>query len=215
MNTEVYIKIDQNTEINKKTVMMSDIAKIHCSDSKIRDKLNDIPVLNITSKEAGVYTMTFIKIAELIHGIDSRLTVVNAGENEFIITYKPKEPGNSSGSSGKIFEYVKVAFVCLVSFLGAAFTIMTFNLDASVSELFDKVYLWFMNVDKQGAPTILELSYCIGLPIGILVFFNHFSKKKLTIDPTPIHIEMRNYEKQINEALIQDASREGKTIDVS
>ena len=52
-------------------------------------------------------------------------------------------------------------------------------------------------------------------PLGIIVFFNHFSKKKLTTDPTPIHVEMRNYEKQINEAIIQDASREGKTIDVS
>lgn len=35
------------------------------------------------------------------------------------------------------------------------------------------------------------------------------------MDPTPIHVEMRSYEKQVNEAIIEDASREGKTIDVS
>ena len=72
-----------------------------------------------------------------------------------------------------------------------------------------------MGVDKKGSLTILELSYCIGLPIGIMVFFNHFNRRKLIMDPTPIHVEMRSYEKQVNEAIIEDASREGKTIDVS
>ena len=54
-----------------------------------------------------------------------------------------------------------------------------------------------------------------GFQSALLYFFNHFSRKKLTTDPTPIHVEMRNYESQVNKALIEDASREGKTIDVS
>ena len=212
MSREVYIKVEQNNSIKKKTVLLSDIAGIHCPDEKIKKMLGDIEVLNISSNEAGVYVMTFIKIVELIHEKKSDLVIINEGENEFIIEYDPKE---AAKNKSKVFEYVKVAFVCVVSLVGAAFTIMTFDQDAGVAELFDKVYLWFTGTPKNGVPTIMEFAYCVGLPIGILVFFNHFSKKKLTTDPTPIHIEMRNYEKETNEAFIQDASREGKTIDVS
>ena len=48
----------------------------------------------------------------------------------------------------------------------------------------------------------------------MLLFFNHFSVKKLEKDLTPIQIEMRSYEETMNEAFIQDATREGKTKDI-
>ena len=62
---------------------------------------------------------------------------------------------------------------------------------------------------------ILELSYCLGLAIGIIVFFNHIGGRRITKDPTPIEVEMRVYEQDVNKALIETADREGKTIDVS
>ncbi len=62
---------------------------------------------------------------------------------------------------------------------------------------------------------ILELSYSVGLAVGIIVFFNHIGGRRITKDPTPIEVEMRVYEKDVNQALIATADREGKTIDVS
>ena len=62
---------------------------------------------------------------------------------------------------------------------------------------------------------ILELSYSIGLTVGIILFFNHIGGRRITKDPTPIEVEMRVYEKDVNNALIETADREGKTIDVS
>ena len=63
--------------------------------------------------------------------------------------------------------------------------------------------------------SILELSYAIGLALGITVFFNHIGGRRITKDPTPIEVEMRIYEKDVNDALIETSDREGKTIDVS
>jgi len=51
------------------------------------------------------------------------------------------------------------------------------------------------------------------LPVGILVFYNHFRRRKIKDDPTPIQVEMHTYEEQVNKTLIAAASREGKTID--
>ena len=63
--------------------------------------------------------------------------------------------------------------------------------------------------------SILELSYSIGLALGIIIFFNHIGGRRITKDPTPIEVEMRNYEREVNDALVETADREGKTIDVS
>ena len=81
--------------------------------------------------------------------------------------------------------------------------------DASVDDVFDNFYYLVTGTHKSGG-SALEIAYSIGIPIGILGFYNHFNHSKLREDPTPIHIEMRNYEEETNKAIIQDASREGK-----
>ena len=62
--------------------------------------------------------------------------------------------------------------------------------------------------------SILEFSYSIGLAVGIILFFNHVGGRRITKDPTPIEVEMRIYEDDVNNALVETADREGKTKDV-
>ena len=50
---------------------------------------------------------------------------------------------------------------------------------------------------------------------GIILFFNHVGRKKITPDPTPIQIEMRKYEKDVDTTFIENAGRGGHSIDVS
>ena len=47
------------------------------------------------------------------------------------------------------------------------------------------------------------------------VFFNHFAKLKLNTDPTPLEVEMRLYEDNINKTLIQNDGRKESGVDVS
>ena len=51
--------------------------------------------------------------------------------------------------------------------------------------------------------------------MGITLFFNHIGGRRITQDPTPIEVEMRVYEKDVDDTLIETADREGKTIDAS
>ena len=69
-----------------------------------------------------------------------------------------------------------------------------------------------MGSEKSGW-SAMEIGYSIGIAVGVILFFNHFSKVKLNKDPTPMQIEMRKYEKDINSTLIQDENREGNIID--
>lgn len=44
--------------------------------------------------------------------------------------------------------------------------------------------------------------------------FNHVGHKKITHDPTPIQIEMRKYETDLDTAFINNAERRGHSVDV-
>ena len=90
---------------------------------------------------------------------------------------------------------------------------MAFHNDIGIREVFAQVYRLISGEQKQGI-TILELSYSVGLALGIIVFFNHIGGGRITKDPTPIEVEMRNYEDDVNNALAETAGREKKTLDV-
>jgi stage V sporulation protein AA len=62
--------------------------------------------------------------------------------------------------------------------------------------------------------TSIEIAYSIGLAVGITIFYNHIGGKRLTSDPTPLEVEMRNYESDVNNAIIVMADREKLEKDV-
>lgn len=207
MQQIVYLKIPLRVIVKNQSITVKDIATIYCKDSLLKDKVDKIEVIHVEGNKKQQYAVSVMKIIELITEVDERLTVVNLGEEEFLIDYMPSNYVN------KFLEYSKTLFVAFIIFFGAAFSIMTFDTDVSVSTVFNNVYHLVMGTSGKGQG-IVELAYCLGLPIGIFVFFNHFSMRKVRKDPTPIQIEMRKYEKDIEGALLSNASREGKMIDV-
>ena len=91
---------------------------------------------------------------------------------------------------------------------------MTFNNDANVKDVFQEIYTLVMLREPEGV-TVLELSYSVGLALGVTVFFNHFSRTKLNLDPTPLEVEMRLYEDNVNKTLIQNSGRKESGNDVT
>ena len=90
---------------------------------------------------------------------------------------------------------------------------MALNNDVEAPKLFDQIYTQIMGIKPDGF-TILELTYSLGLTVGILIFFNHFGKKKFTVDPTPMEVEMRLYENDIQTTLIETYSRKERELHV-
>ncbi len=204
--TIVYIKIDKNIEVANKTVYLEDVAKVYCSDHSLVRNLNRLIVLTIECDHDMKYCFSIMKIIQLITIHHPEVEVVSLGEVEFVVSYtKPKKPK-------KWLEYIKTGFAGAVIFFGGAFSIMTFNEDASISDIFSNVYQMVMGKEKTGW-SFMEIGYSIGIGVGVILFFNHFSKVKLSKDPTPMQIEMRKYEDDINSTLIQDVSRKGNIID--
>ena len=204
----VYIQLNQITELRRRDVFLKDVGEVTCRDKVILSKCRALKVKSIPEKEARRYVMSALEVVRMLEALDPSIEVNNLGESDFIIAYKPPK------ASEVCWQWIKTVFVCLVSFFGAAFAIMTFNNDVNVTDVFQKVYRLITGEKPQGF-TILELSYSVGLAGGILLFFNHFAGWKLNTDPTPLEVEMRLYEENIGKTLIQNDSRKEQEVDVS
>lgn len=205
MNT-VYIKIELSSIVSHNNVTVADICKVYAGEEKIAKQVRHIPLFRIDrEQEKKKISVSSLYVVRHIMNRLPDVMVQNLGVSDFVVEYQPPK------AEKKWLDYAKAAFVGLVVFFGSAFTIMTFNEDASVTEIFERVYKSVGN-NAEGNGW-LEISYSIGLPLGILLFFNHFASVKLSDDPTPLQIQMRQYEQQENDTIIENAIREGERLE--
>lgn len=206
-STQVYLKVNSITQVHHKEILLKDAASLFCSDQKILERCQSLPIFKVKDNKEKRYVQDVMPIIQKITQLGQGIQVVNLGETDFILDYRPLAPP-------KLFwQWMKTIFVCIVCFFGAAFAIMTFNNDVDVPALFSDLYQLVTGKESSGF-TILEASYSFGLSAGIIVFFNHFAKWKLNADPTPLEVEMRTYEEDISRTLIENAGRKETEVDV-
>ena len=195
-NKTLYIKASQSKQVTNKRIILSDVLDIISLDNDAVKRAGDIVLHTVKGDRNEKVIFSITKVINMIQKECPAFSIVNIGEPDFVVEYKiPVKPNPA-------WEYTK-----LPEFLSTPFTIMTFNTDVSVGDVFDDFYKIVKGVDKNSG-SILEISYSIGIPIGILCFYNHFKSDKVHDDPTPVHIEMRKYEEDMNKAIIKDADRE-------
>ncbi|MBD5457609.1 MAG: stage V sporulation protein AA [Lachnospiraceae bacterium] len=203
----LYLKAEQNVELQSEDVYVKDIGKMTCSDEHILAKAKAIKLHHFKEGEQKRQVISILKVIEEIERVLPNVTVENLGEIDVLVEQIDVDRHKSP------VQTVKIIFVSLIAFFGTAFTIMAFHNDIGINEVFTKVYEMVMGQVSDGY-SILELSYSIGLAAGIILFFNHIGGRRITKDPTPIEVEMRVYETDVNKALIETADREGKMLDV-
>lgn len=203
----LYIKGDQNAEVQNRDVTLGDILSMECTNSHVVSKLKTVRLIRVPESGQHRYVVSILKIIEKIHEEYPGLEIQNLGAQDVIVTYEPVQKKN------QFFYWLKVVGVLVITFTGSAFSIMAFNNDVDVPRLFSQFYEQVMGIQKADF-TVLEATYCIGVVIGILVFFNHFGKKRFSVDPTPIEVEMRLYENDIQTTVIENYARKEQELDV-
>ncbi len=199
----LYLKLDQNVQVQSKSVTLGEIGKLECSNRELLNKLKTLKLKTSLEQKPGRYVLSVMDIISEIGKEYPNVEVNSLGETDMILTYEKKEQPSD------LWSWMKTIFICVLAFFGAAFSIMTFNNDVNITRLFGQLFFQLTGRASDGF-TVLECTYSIGLGLGILLFFNHFAGKKLTSDPTPMEVEMRLYENDINTTLIEADSREPK-----
>ncbi len=208
----VYIKLEQKTQLMKQDVTVGDLGTVFCNDVLVQNYIRTLHIYKFpnkkgTAKKPNRVIISVMQIIKMIQAKYPGYMVINLGEADAIVELVSVNKYKSA------FVWVKVLLVCLVCFFGTAFTIMAFHNDIGITAVFSRYY---ENVTGKisGGFSVLEVSYTIGLAAGMCIFFNHIGGRRLTKDPTPIEVEMRIYEEEVNRALIATSDREGKEIDV-
>ena len=205
----VYFHFEQSSLVRKPKVLLSDVASVYVKDLKLKQEIERLELYRFFGEKGDKHAFCVMKVVELLAETHPEVAPEFMGEPDFVVEYEPEK----SGKVTKLLDWIKAVFVCFAMFFGAAFTIVTFNKDASVEEIFPMIYRLTEGAERNG-PGELEIAYSLGLPVGIILFFNHFGKKKFTVDPTPIEVEMSLYEKDIQTTLIAQSSRRGQELDV-
>lgn len=202
LNMEIYIKPVKKAVIAGRTsIYIKDISEVFTND-KLLKKVKDIKLMEIKNKESKNYLITVI---DIISAIDKALpghTINNVGEMDTIIEYSHEKV-----KENKFINIAKIVFVTIILLAGSSTAIMSFHSDAQMASIFENYYYIFFN-EKVENPILIDLPYSIGLAVGIIVFFNHFSGKKITEDPTPIEVEMSVYESQVTDNIIDSLNTE-------
>ena len=208
MKTEtLYLKLEQNVELQTDDVYLKDLGKCYCRDQNLLNKVKTQKVFVFRPEDHGRRVISVMYLIQLLKSQFPELEIENIGENCVVA-----ERIHVASRKG-IRQGMLAVFVCGICFFGSAFTIMAFHNDIGIGNVFKSIFQMVTGQEYRGY-SILEISYSLGLAVGIIVFFNHVGGRRITKDPTPIEVEMRIYEDQVNTALAETADREGKTMDV-
>lgn len=203
MSDTLYIQTDKNMKVTKEIVTLGEIADLSCKNSSVLARNQVRKIASLPKGNYGRYVVSMIDVIREIEKAEPQVEICHIGEPTFVLTYENPSQKN------RLFSILKVALVSLITFVGAGFSIMTFNTDVDVRTLFDNIYQMFTGRDSPGF-SVLEVTYSIGIGVGVVLFFNHFGRRKLTQDPTPMEVEMRTYEDDVDTTIIEQADRNQK-----
>ena len=202
---DLYIKLDEHVRTEKKDVPLSKVAGVYCQDEELKSQAEKVIVYSFQEgeKEKAVFSLIYI-YKKIYECMGSNIQIHSVGASECLVDWiQEKRPS-------KFLSYVQVVLVGLVTFFGAAFTIMTYNADAGVPDVFRTLYEMFTG--SSGGNGVLELTYSIGIGIGVIVFFHHFEKKGRKT-PTAMEVQMNKYEKDVVDSYVKYEERRGNTFE--
>ncbi|MDD7209993.1 MAG: stage V sporulation protein AA [Lachnospiraceae bacterium] len=205
----IYIKAEQSVYENNPVIHIGDIASVYCQNGKVEEKVRRIVVYEFEEKEKE--GRIFLSILYLVKKIAQEIPegeIRNVGEPDMAVYYKAPDLAHSIWK-----QRIKILLICATCFFGAGITVMGYNNDVDISKVFSQLYRAFLGKKPKGT-TFVELFYSIGLSVGIFLFFNHTPGKRVTNEPTPIQVQMRLYEQNVNQTFLLGASRKGEELDV-
>lgn len=200
MSDMLYIQTEKNVEVHSPDIYLQDVAKLTCNNLKVLSRNKMRKVFTIPNEAPGRYVISAQDLVRAVAKEEPNVDITHIGEANFVITYETQKHQH------QLYSWLKTLFVCVLTFFGGMFSIMTFNTDIDISRLFFQIYRQLTGEPSTGH-TVLELTYSIGIGMGVIFFFNHFGHGKITQDPTPVEVQMRVYEDDVNQTLIAKKNR--------
>lgn len=200
MDNKIYIFIKNNVKVSSARVFLEDVAECTGEDQQMVKQCRSMVVKEFHEDAYGKYMMSAKEIVENIWKNARQVEIVLAGAPWFVLNYEKQKKENG------IWMAAKTLFICLITFAGSMFSIMTFHKDVDLAELFVRIYDQVAGEVSSGF-SVLEIAYSVGIAVGVIFFFNHFGKFRVSKDPSPIEVELCTYGQQVDQTVMEKESR--------
>ncbi|MDR1703416.1 MAG: stage V sporulation protein AA [Clostridiales bacterium] len=199
---DIYIKIAKKVSITAKGhITVGDVCELAAPDNTVK-RINEVKLRETAGSKKDIYVISVTEIVSAIEKALPGIVIHSVGEKDVVVEYsRDKKKDNP------VFTWLKIAIIGLIFAVGASSAIMSFHNDAEIPKVLRAYNKMFTGVDDE-EPRAVQISYSAGLALGIIIFFNHIGGKKLSCDPTPLEIEVSEYDDMVTDALISGGKKE-------
>lgn len=194
----IYLRMYKRKTIQgKSSVSIGEIADVSASPT-VKANVEAMKIFFVVEPhKSGRFNITIIQVIDRICKQYPNADIQSVGDPDTVLVYEAHPV-----TQHNIYEWIKVTCVSIIVFAGAFIAIMTYNTDTSIGKTFG-ILNQMLTGDTATQAGYITIPYSIGIMVGVIIFFNHVGFKKITDDPTPMQIEMKDYEKRAEDCEIE------------
>ncbi|NQD66664.1 stage V sporulation protein AA [Bacillus haikouensis] len=198
MEGTVYIRLRHRVQVKSESIVtLGQLAQIIAPET-VLDGLKSISIHQVTPSDKNIVVIDVMTVINRMTDTHPHLDIQTIGPAQSIIEV--------------ILEKKKVSLplfigVWMLLFVGAAMAIMNFHEDVSMRQVHQTLY-HFITGEKDPHPLLFQIPYSFGLGLGMILFFNHIFRKRLNEEPSPLEVEMFNYQQDLDQYVIMHENKE-------
>ncbi|WP_027417239.1 stage V sporulation protein AA [Aneurinibacillus terranovensis] len=196
---QIYVKLHSKAIIAPgRDIRIRDVADL-LAEGGLEAELRELVLHSLDASDGNRYVIHIMDVINAVRTYDSSLSVHCVGpEQTLIYVQGPKKKPN----------FLLIAVVWIILFIGSGLAIMNFHIDVSMLRTHQRIYE-LMTGRKSEHPLLLQISYSIGVGAGMVLFFNHLFRKRFNDEPSPLELEMFLYQQSIDQyVLTHETNRE-------
>ncbi|MCQ6273816.1 stage V sporulation protein AA [Bacillus sp. V3B] len=198
MGKTVYIRLRHRVLVRPhEKIFLKDIAQI-ITEETLHEQLNQRLIYQVSNNDRNILIIDVMHVVSEIAKFDPAIEVQVLGPSQTIIEVVYKKRKVSIGL------FVLTWFLL---FFGSMLTIMNFHEDVSMQDVHQRIYTMITGKNEE-KPLLFQIPYSIGLGLGMIIFFNHVFKKRLNEEPSPLEVEMFNYQQDLDQYVIMHENKE-------
>ena len=198
MEKTVYIRLRHRIQVHPNDVITIDKIALVVGDKELTEKLNKIVIHKIQLSDKNMVVIDVMHVLREIHKYDRQIDVQAIGATQTIveIMYQKRK-----------LSPLLFCLVWLLLFIGAGLAIMNFHEDVSMRAVHQRIYK-IVTGKENAHPLILQIPYSLGLGLGMVLFFNHLFKKRINEEPSPLEVEIFNYQLDLDQYVAMNENKE-------
>ncbi|MEC2626935.1 stage V sporulation protein SpoVAA, partial [Bacillus cereus] len=79
--------------------------------------------------------------------------------------------------------------------------------DVSMQQVHQRLY-YMITGEFHAQPLLFQIPYSLGLGSGMVLFFNHVFQKRINEEPSPLEVEMFQYQQSLDQYVIVNENKD-------